>query len=102
MHAVTAIDGGVDARNRNLPLLADLNVHDGCNVADKAAVRGNTEPLPLRQRFAPSRLLGGEFGHSSQPPRLDRVGLEGLTVVPPLGGDLLARVDSAVRADQLQ
>src|SRR5262245_3696795 len=102
MHAIAAIDGGVDARDRDFALVADDNVHDRGNVADKAAVRGDAEPLALRQLLAPARLLGGELGYSSQPTRLDRIALEGFAVVPPLGGDLLARVDGAVWPDQLQ
>ena len=102
MHAVAAVHHGVDARDGDLALVAHHHVHHGGNVGDEAAVRGDAEPLPLGQLLAPPRLLGGDLHDVPQPPRLDGVGLERLAVVPPRRRDLLARIDGARRADQLQ
>ena len=53
--AEAAVDRGIDARHRDVALVVDRDLDDGRDVADEAAMRGDAEPLTLRQLACPSR-----------------------------------------------
>jgi hypothetical protein len=66
-----AIDGGVDARDRNVALVVYRDLDDGGDVADETAMRGDAKAVPLRQLAAPFALFRRKLGDAAQSAGVD-------------------------------
>jgi hypothetical protein len=65
-------------------------------------MRGDPEPVTLRQLPSPAGFFGRKLGDPPQPSSVHRIGVIRLTVVPPSRRGFEGRIHDSCRADELQ
>lgn len=95
-----AVDRDVDPRHRDLAVGIDLHLAHRRRIRHEAAMRGDPEPVPLRQLASPARLARDRLDHAPQPPGVDRIQRRILAVVHVLHRDV--RLETPRGPDQFE
>src|SRR5260221_4025129 len=95
----SAIDRGVHLGNGELALIVDRYLDDGRDIADKAAMHGNAEPVSFGHSPFPITLVRDVLDHMAKTRGIDRIAVVGLTIVPQVFDRI--ELNDPRRADQL-
>src|ERR1700730_12252218 len=76
IHGQAAIDGHIDAWNRNLSVIGDGDLDHRRGIGNEAAVDGDAAAVTRWQRLPPPSVLRGKIKRGAQPSGIDRIKLD--------------------------